>query len=274
MHVPGRGELFVRDSGGSGPPVLLLHGWMFPSDLNWFTVYGPLQLAGFRVLALDHRGHGRGLRADAPFRLVDCAGDAAALLAQLGCGPAIAVGYSMGGPIAQLLARDHPERLSGIVLCATAREWRDVRLRALWNAMAVLRLGLNVFPYAAWRGLLQLAGFPRDRTTSWVAAELSRGSGRDIAEAGRELGRYDSRPWIGSLTVPAAVVLTTQDTAVPPARQRALAASLHAPVFEVAGDHMAVTVKADEFLAALLPAIAAVREASGVSPQRAGALAK
>ncbi|HKN93949.1 MAG TPA: alpha/beta fold hydrolase, partial [Thermoleophilaceae bacterium] len=61
VRVPGLGELFVRDTGGSGPPVLLLHGWMFPSDLNWFRTYKPLADAGYRVLALDHRGHGRGL---------------------------------------------------------------------------------------------------------------------------------------------------------------------------------------------------------------------
>jgi pimeloyl-ACP methyl ester carboxylesterase len=34
IHVPGRGEMFLRDSGGDGPPVLLLHGWMFSADLN------------------------------------------------------------------------------------------------------------------------------------------------------------------------------------------------------------------------------------------------
>ena len=72
------------------------------------------------MLAIDHRGHGRGLRSPAPFRLVDCADDAAALLRTLGAGPVIAVGYSMGGPIASLLARSHPDRSSGLVLCATA----------------------------------------------------------------------------------------------------------------------------------------------------------
>src|SRR3954451_4691237 len=78
VHVPGRGELFVRDTGGDGPAVLLLHGWMFSADLNWFPVYAPLAEAGYRVLAIDHRGHGRGLRTHVPFRLSDCADDAAA----------------------------------------------------------------------------------------------------------------------------------------------------------------------------------------------------
>ena len=59
---PGRGELFLRDTGGDGPPVMLLHGWMASADLNWCGAYDALDDAGYRVLALDHRGHGRGLR--------------------------------------------------------------------------------------------------------------------------------------------------------------------------------------------------------------------
>src|SRR4029078_1284546 len=56
IHVPGRGEMFLRDSGGDGPPVLLLHGWMFSADLNWYTTYGALEEAGYRVLAGQHHG--------------------------------------------------------------------------------------------------------------------------------------------------------------------------------------------------------------------------
>src|SRR3954453_9074565 len=73
-----------RDSGGDGPALLLLHGWMVSADLNWIRAYDALAGAGYRVLALDHRGHGRGLRTPEPFRLADCAGDAAALCATRG----------------------------------------------------------------------------------------------------------------------------------------------------------------------------------------------
>src|SRR3954451_16837792 len=95
VHVPGRGEMFLRDSGGDGPPLLLLHGWMFQSDLNWWRMYEPLARAGYRVLATDPRGHGRGLRPAEPFRLEGCAADAAALVRHLGAGPVTVVGYSM-----------------------------------------------------------------------------------------------------------------------------------------------------------------------------------
>jgi 3-oxoadipate enol-lactonase len=263
--VPKLGELFIRDTGGDGPPVLLLHGWMFPSDLNWFRTYKPLADAGYRVLALDHRGHGRGLRAAEPFTLAGCAADAAALVRELGCGPVIAVGYSMGGPVASLMARDHPDTVAALVLCATAREWKDPRMRALWGGMGVLRLVLGAFPHQSWRWGLRRAGFPDSPITSWVAAELSRGSARDLAEAGRELGRFDSRTWIKQIRVPSAVVVTTRDSAVPPRKQYELAESLGAPTFEIDCDHSGVTVKGDEFCRVLLRALESVSERRGAA---------
>jgi pimeloyl-ACP methyl ester carboxylesterase len=223
--VPGRGEFFLRDSGGSGTPVLLIHGWMFPSDLNWLHAYAPLQRAGYRVLAMDLRGHGRGLRADAPFRLADCADDAAALLDTLGVAPALVAGYSMGGLVTQLLARRHPDRVAGFVLCATAKDWSDLRLRVIWRTMSGLRLLLGLFPRGAWRTGMRLAG-AGSRESSWVTGELSRGSARDLAEAGREMGRFDSTSWLGELSQPRSVVVMTRDRLVLPRKQRALAKAL------------------------------------------------
>ena len=252
--VPGRGEFFLRDSGGAGAPVLLVHGWMFPSDLNWLHAYAPLQRAGYRVLAMDLRGHGRGLRADAPFRLADCADDAAALLETLDVPPVLAAGYSMGGPVAQLLARRHPDRVAGFVLCATALDWSDPRQKAVWRTMSGLRLLLGLFPRGVWRTGMRLAG-ARSRESSWVAGELSRGSARDLAEAGRELGRFDSSGWAGELPQPRSVVLMTRDRLVPPRKQEALATALGVPPLLVDGDHDVCSTMPGRFVAALLPAL-------------------
>ena len=204
IHVSGRGEMFLRDSGGDGPPVLLLHGWMFSADLNWYTTYGALEEAGYRVLAVDHRGHGRGIRTAEPFTLKACADDAAALLAQLKVQPVLAVGYSMGGPIASILARDHPKLVAGLILGATALDWSTPRMKAFWRTMAALRLVLGLAPEKAWQRGLRAGGFPDAPITTWVAAELSRGNSVDLAEAGRELGRYDATTWIAGLDAPRA----------------------------------------------------------------------
>ena len=260
VAVHGRGELFVRDSGVDGPVVLLLHGWMFSADTNFFPVYEPLRAAGYRVIGVDHRGHGRGLRTAEPFRLTDCAADAAALLAELGTGPAVAVGYSMGGPIAQLMARDHPGSVAGLVLCATAQDWRDWWMRGFWRSMAVVRLWLGLVPLRSWPWVLRLGGLQPGPATDWVAAELSRGSSIDVAEAGRELRRYDARPWLAELRrLPAAVVVTTRDRSIRPRKQRRMAEALAAPTFPVRGDHGAIATEAEAFRAALLAALDSVR---------------
>jgi 3-oxoadipate enol-lactonase len=266
VHVPGRGEFFVRDTHPPPTPadlpvVLLLHGWMFQSDLNWFRCYGPLADAGYRVLAIDHRGHGRGLRTPAEFRLSDCAADAAAVVRQLGLAPVTVVGYSMGGAIGQLMARDHRDVLSALVLSGTAPDWSEPRMRRLWKSMGVLRLLLNTFPTGSWRRTLKLAGFKDSQTTTWIAAELSRGSSRDIAEAGRELGRFDSRPWLAGIDIPAAVVVTARDRSVPPRKQRELAERLRARTFEDQGDHDSVVARGRLYVLVLIEALAALRDA-------------
>ena len=268
VHVPGRGELFVRDSGGDGPPVLLLHGWTASADLNWFAQYDALAAAGLRVIALDHRGHGRGLRTYADFRLADCADDAVALVEHLGTGPVVAAGYSMGGPIALLAARRHPAAVRGVVLCATSSNWRSPRLRGLWWSMSWLRLWLGLAPYGVWRGGLRLVGLADGSTATWMASELTRGSSRDIAEAGRELGRFDARPWLGEIRQPAAVVLTREDRAVPPHWQRELASGLGARVFESPGDHFAAGEEPEGFNPVLLAALEHVGAAASAPAPR------
>ncbi len=267
LRVPEHGELFLRDTGGDGPAVMLLHGWMASADLNWCGAYGDLADAGYRVLAIDHRGHGRGLRQLAPFRLADCASDAAAALRALGVAPAIVVGYSMGGAIAQLLARDHPDVVSGLILSGTAQHWQDPPTRRVFKAVGALGLMLSVAPRATWAAGFRRVGLPESPATAWALSEMTRHSARDIAEAGRELGRFDSRPWLRPLPVPTAVVLTARDDAVPPRKQHELAAALGAQVFEAPIKHLEITSNGAVYNPVLLRALAAVggREGAAVA---------
>ncbi len=258
LVAPGRGELFLRDSGGDGPAVMLLHGWMADADMNWCGAYGDLIAAGYRVLAIDHRGHGRGLRQINDFRLADCAADAADALRQLNVTPALVVGYSMGGAIAQLMVRDHPETVAGLVLSGTAQHWQDPRTRRAFKALGLLGLALSIAPRATWSAGFRRAGMGDSPETAWALSEMMRHSARDIVEAGRELGRFDSRPWLRPLPIPAAVVLTTRDELVPPGKQRQLAQALQAPVFEVPISHLEITTHGQTYNPALLRALAAV----------------
>src|SRR5438874_11869328 len=85
LELPGRGTTFVRDLAGppGAPTLILLHGLGATADLNWFPAFDTLGRR-FRVLALDHRGHGQGIRVGARFRLGDCADDVAAVADALG----------------------------------------------------------------------------------------------------------------------------------------------------------------------------------------------
>jgi pimeloyl-ACP methyl ester carboxylesterase len=265
QEVEGHGHLFWRDT---GPPpdrkrtqgtILLLHGWMVPSDPHWFRTWRWLQVDGWRVIALDARGHGRGTRPMTPFRLDECAEDAAALIRHLDLGPVVAVGYSMGGAIAQILAKRHPQLLRGVVLCATSSEFRSSPImQAVWYSMSFFQLGLRLAPKWMWDRVVEQVAQGDPATTSWVVGELRRGAPEDIAEAGRDIGRFDSRSWIGDVKVPAAVLVCTMDLLVPPTMQRALAERLHAPTVEIASDHLAPATTPRRFHRGLSEALAHV----------------
>jgi pimeloyl-ACP methyl ester carboxylesterase len=243
VNLPGRGEVFVRDSGGArtDPAVLLLHGWTVSADLNFFPVYGRLA-AAYRVIALDLRGHGRGMRSGEPFTLEDCADDAAALLDQIGVDRVIAVGYSMGGPVGMLLAQRHPGRVRALVMQATALEWHDaMHERLVWHLLSVFEAGLRLGSGAdlAERVLRQADEEQPELEAlrPWLTAEFGRGLAAELAAAGRALSRYDARSWAADLGLPAAVLITTRDRLVRPAKQRELARALSADVIEIEADH-------------------------------------
>lgn len=264
LIVPERGEMFFRDTdptrptGSDRPVVMLLHGWMASADLNWGGAYRDLADAGYRVLAIDHRGHGRGLRPLGRFRLSDCAADAAAVLRQLGLAPAIVVGYSMGGAIAQLVARDHPDVVSGLVLSGTAQHWQDRETRRAWKLMGLLGFTLSLAPRASWRAGFKRIGIPENERTAWLQSEMQRHAPSDLAEAGRELGRFDSRPWLHTVTAPTAVVITTRDDAVPVEKQRELAVAASAQVFESPIRHLEIVTRAGDYNPVLLAALESV----------------
>jgi 3-oxoadipate enol-lactonase len=249
--------------------VLLLHGWTASADLNFFPVYAGLA-GSYRVIAMDHRGHGRGMRSVEPFSLEDCADDAAALLDELGAGQVIVVGYSMGGPIGLLLARRHPGRVAGLVMQATALEWyHSAHERRAWRLLPVLELGLRLgtgagFVERVLRHTIRQAP-ELDTYRPWLAAEFRRGLARELTDAGHALSRYDAEPWAAQLGLPTAVLITTRDRLVRPAKQRELAAALRAEVLEVEADHDLPIVKGTEFARLTMRAVGIVAAAAGIA---------
>lgn len=262
VELPGRGTTFVREL--PGPPgaatVVLLHGWTVSADLNWFACYEALGRR-HRVVAIDHRGHGRGLRSRRRFRLADCADDVAALCDVLGIDSVIPVGYSMGGPIAMLTWHRHRRLVDGLVLCATAPYFRSPGPEAtMFSVLPVLANAARFTPRAVRQAVAsRILGGRTDDTAlgRWARHEIARADPAVVAEAGASLGRFDARGWLADIDVPTAVVRTTRDNAVPPFRQGELAAAIPgARLIDVVDDHAACVTGAHRFVPALLQATA------------------
>ncbi len=248
VELPGRGTTFVREVPGppGAPTVVLLHGLLASGGLNWFQVFQPLGRR-FRVLAPDLRGHGRGLRSRKRFRLADCADDVAALLDELGVRSAIVAGYSLGGPVAQLLWRQHPDKVDGLVMCATGVQFvpgvreRLIFVTAMAAAAGSTRLGqaATQVPLDWVRRRVPLAVRARPASfRRWAAAEMQRHDIRQVMEAANAIGTYDARSWIHGVDVPTSLIVTTQDRAIPPLQQlKLLLAIPHARVHQVADGH-------------------------------------
>jgi len=258
VPVGRHGTTHVRDIPGpeGAATVMLLHGLGATARLNWGPCFRPLS-EHFRVLSLDHRGHGQGLRTRR-FRLEQCADDAIAVARARGVERFIAVGYSMGGPIASLAWRRHPDHVAGLVLCATARHFvarnvaRGARI-ALPAAAAFARLA----PSAAHERLLgrMLARVEHPELRDRLHRELAGHEPASVIQASHALTRFASHDWIGDVDVPASVIVTLRDELVPIDRQRKLAASIpDADVIEVDGDHSACVSRADLFVPALIEA--------------------
>jgi 3-oxoadipate enol-lactonase len=250
-------EFFVREAGPDGAPrVLLLHGWAFDSLAAWHRLI-PLLSGKARVLAVDLRGHGKSDRIRGRFSVDDLADDVAAVLDALGPGRYTVVGYSLGGVVAQALARRHPAKVERLVLAATAtrlrRGSRQVAVTLLVLQRALARLGVNPVPWVMHRYLVQSGAVPAQHA-AWLWETLA---SRDLElhhEAGFAIARFDSGAWVGRLDLPVLCVIPTRDQLVPPSRQRATAALIPgATVVEIEGArHEALFTHAPGLAAAIL----------------------
>ncbi len=256
----------MRDFGprDAPTPIILLHGWTATADLNWFRCYGPVS-ERHRVIAFDQRGHGTGLRTRKRFRLEDCADDAVAVADALGIDRFVPVGYSMGGPVAQLVWRRHPERVAGLTLCATAPVFSVERLERLsFLGASGLAALARITPEQARTWLTDQLYLQRKSREwePWAVEQAASHDWRMLLEAGKAIGGFDSTPWISEVDVPTSLVVTMRDRVVSRRRQTMLFDALpHATVFRVDGDHGAVVEEADQFAAALLRALASLEPA-------------
>jgi len=264
LMVSGRGTTFIRELPGppGAPTLMLLHGLGATSALNWGRCFRALG-GRFRVVAMDQRGHGRGFDTRARFRLSDCADDVLAVADALDCERIVPVGYSMGGPIAKLVWRKAPSRVSGLVLCATARSFGTRIGQRSAHALSPVTSTLARFVPSNMRRSLARPfyglGVRNQTARDFMRRELQHSDPAALMEAAYALRRFSSHKWVGEIDVPTAVIIMQQDWLVPPARQEGLADSIPgALVHRLAAGHLACAERPDLFVPALVEACSAV----------------
>ncbi len=110
-------DLYIEDSGGTGRPVVLIHGWPLSAE-SWDAQVPDLISAGYRVVAYDRRGFGRSSTGTA-YDYDTLASDLAAIMEHLDLQNATLVGFSMGGgEVARYVARHGGQRVRSVVFAS------------------------------------------------------------------------------------------------------------------------------------------------------------
>jgi 3-oxoadipate enol-lactonase len=262
LELPGRGRTWLTDVPGpapESPAVILLHAVGCTGMLTWFPVITELSRK-YRVVVFDQRWHGRGIVSE-HFSIRDCADDVAAVADALDLHAPVVAGYSMGSIVTQRVWRQHPERFGGLVLAATTDHFRTTGSERVFHQTMELGMGalrtlsrskaLSVAAKTTTEVLLD----PSD-THQWALQEWRSTSSWAVAQAVASLGRHHSTPWLSTIDIPTAVVVTRKDRVLAPERQRGIAALIPgATVHEADCGHAGCVLDAGEFVPAFSEAV-------------------
>jgi 3-oxoadipate enol-lactonase len=220
-------EIAYDDGGGSGLPVVLIHG--FPHNR---TLWAPQThaLAGHaRCIAPDLRGFGE-TPAAPPYSMDRYADDVAALLRALGVERAVIGGLSMGGYVAFAFWRRHRERVRALLLADTRAGADDDAARARRRELVTLARAEGSGAVADRMMVGMVGKSTRERSPGLVEdvrAMLASASVEGVVGALEAMmARPDSTPTLTSVDVPTLIVVGDEDVLTPPADARAMHAAI------------------------------------------------
>jgi pimeloyl-ACP methyl ester carboxylesterase len=262
LELRRRGRTWLTDVPGptpDAPTIVLLHAVGCTGQLTWFPSI-PRLAERYRVITFDQRWHGRGIASER-FLVSDCADDVAAVVDELGLERPLIAGYSMGSVVAQRVWRQHPDTVGGLILAASTDHFRTNGRERVFHAAMELGMGLSAtlsrshVVRRASAATVEALDADEPDTARWAMNQWRSTSPWTIGQAVASLGRHHSTPWLPSIDVPTAVVVTTRDRVLPPQRQRDIAARIPgATVHEAACGHAGCVLEHRAFVPALLEA--------------------
>jgi 3-oxoadipate enol-lactonase len=221
-----RGIEIAYTDAGSGPVVVLLHG--FPFDRSMWRGQVERLSHEFRVVAPDLRGHGGTTFARRPSTMEEMADDVAALLDELNIPRAVLCGLSMGGYVALAFYRAHPERVRALVLADTRpqADTEEARGTREQNARRALDEGMAPLADAMLPKLLSTR--TRESAPEVVARVREMMLGVDAEGAAAALRgmalRRDQTDTLSKVDVPTLVIVGSEDAVTPPSDAEAMSA--------------------------------------------------
>lgn len=252
------------DDAGSGPAVVLIHG--FPlSRRMWQPQLAALAGAGFRVVAPDLRGFGESTPGEGPWSMDRFADDIVALLDRLGILRAAVVGMSMGGYVLLNLFERHPSRVAAAAFLFSRAGADDEAGKGRRTQLAAeVEAGRPQVVTGAFAELLFAAQTPQQRPAlvAEVVAMMQSASPQGLAGGLRAIrDRKDYTPLLGRFARPTLVLGAELDRAVPAEEGRQLAAGLPDARFFLipAAGHMANLEQAEAVNRRLLEFLEQVR---------------
>ena len=191
--VPGDGiRLHARDWGGSGQPVVLLHGLASNARI-WDGVASRLAGTGLRVVALDLRGHGASDQPSVGYDFGSVGRDLEAALAGLGLERPVVAGHSWGANVALEFAADRPGRLAGLALVdgalGSVAEWAGATREEARRSLAPPRFAVPLTDWLARAGRFDPGG---SGGQPWVRDFLRAGVDVDDQGVARARFRFDN----------------------------------------------------------------------------------
>jgi pimeloyl-ACP methyl ester carboxylesterase len=187
----------VRDSGGSGRPVLALHG--AGANLTSMGVLARELSPRFRVITVDLRGHGRS--GDGPWEWPAVLDDLETLVKELALDDPAVVGWSLGGMVAALWAERHPECPGAVSFDGTPPPSRPDQCAGLDPVRASADLDRLRETFSAMAAALARPLAPADLEAALDARRAMarhHGADEDLAVEGfqRNLRTRDGRTWL------------------------------------------------------------------------------
>ena len=211
---------------GSGPPVVLIHGWPLDADM-WEYQSVPLASQGLRVVTYDRRGFGRSGQPWTGYDYDTMADDLAAVMDKLDLKGATLVGYSMGGgEVARYLSRHGTDRVAKAVLLSavtpyllkTADNPEGVDQSAFEPIIKGLQEDRPHF-FAGFGKKVFGAGLLNFTVTTeilqWAEMMALRASPNATLDCAQAFAATDFRPDMAAFTVPTLVIHGTGDDTVP-----------------------------------------------------------